>query len=102
MSLRIAHASLTVTLLVLGLGWAPRVIPAPLPGQAPTGPAGPLQPRELFDQQCLGCHGEQGRGTAKGPALGMNPRVAEQSAEQLAAYIERGNAAAGIDRKSVV
>ena len=96
MSLRIAHASLTVTLLVLGLGWAPRVIPAPLPGQAPTGPAGPLQPRELFDQQCLGCHGEQGRGTAKGPALGMNPRVAEQSAEQLAAYLERGNAAAGM------
>ena len=26
----------------------------------------------------------------------MNPRVAEQSAEQLAAYIERGNAAAGM------
>ena len=38
----------------------------------------------VFAAQCAGCHGEDGRGTAQGPALAMNQRVAEQSAEQLA------------------
>jgi PQQ-dependent dehydrogenase (methanol/ethanol family) len=50
----------------------------------------------VFAAQCAACHGEDGRGTAKGPALAMNPRVAEQTADQLAAYIERGNLAAGM------
>src|SRR6266540_474267 len=50
----------------------------------------------VFVAQCVGCHGEDGRGTAQGPALAMNPRVAEQSAEQLAAYIQRGNVGAGM------
>ena len=50
----------------------------------------------LFALQCAGCHGEEGLGTAKGPALAMNQRVAEQSADQLAAYLQRGNVAAGM------
>jgi PQQ-dependent dehydrogenase (methanol/ethanol family) len=50
----------------------------------------------VFVAQCAGCHGDEGRGTAQGPALAMNPRVAEQTADQLAAYLERGNAAAGM------
>ena len=36
------------------------------------------------------------RGTAQGPGLAMNPRVAEQSAEQLRAYLEHGNPGAGM------
>ena len=55
-----------------------------------------LQPPSVFAVQCAGCHGEDGRGSAKGPALAMNPRVAEQTADQLAAYLERGNVAAGM------
>jgi PQQ-dependent dehydrogenase (methanol/ethanol family) len=49
-----------------------------------------------FASRCAGCHGEEARGTGQGPALAMNPRVAEQSAEQLRAYLERGNPAAGM------
>ena len=52
--------------------------------------------QQLFTNRCAGCHGEDARGTAKGPGLAMNPRVAEQSAEQLRAYLERGNAGAGM------
>ena len=50
----------------------------------------------VFTNRCAGCHGEDARGTAKGPGLAMNPRVAEQSAEQLRAYLERGNPGAGM------
>jgi len=53
-------------------------------------------PEELFNKNCVGCHGQNGRGTAKGPGLAMNPRVAEQSAEQLSAFLDRGNLAAGM------
>jgi PQQ-dependent dehydrogenase (methanol/ethanol family) len=59
-------------------------------------PSPQAQPPSVFTEQCAGCHGEEGRGTAKGPALAMNPRVAEQTAEQLAAYLEHGNQAAGM------
>src|SRR5437868_15401201 len=56
------------------------------------------QPRapQTFIKNCGGCHGDDGRGTSKGPALAMNQRVAEQSSEQLGAYLERGNVAAGM------
>ena len=50
----------------------------------------------VFAAQCAACHGENGLGTAQGPALAMNQRVAEQSAEQLAGYLQRGNVAAGM------
>ena len=55
-----------------------------------------LLPQQLFANRCAGCHGEDARGTAKGPGLAMNPRVAGQSAEQLRAYLERGNIGAGM------
>ena len=51
---------------------------------------------QLFKNNCAGCHGDDAHGTAKAPGLAMNPRVAEQSAEQLHAYIEHGNVAAGM------
>jgi PQQ-dependent dehydrogenase (methanol/ethanol family) len=60
-------------------------------GSARQTPAPPL-----FVAQCASCHGEDGRGTAQGPALAMNQRVAEQTADQLAAYLQRGNVAAGM------
>jgi PQQ-dependent dehydrogenase (methanol/ethanol family) len=56
----------------------------------------PLRSQQLFSNRCAGCHGEDARGTAKAPGLTMNPRVAEQSVEQLHAYLERGNVAAGM------
>jgi PQQ-dependent dehydrogenase (methanol/ethanol family) len=57
-------------------------------------PQGQVPP--VFAVQCAGCHGPEGLGTAQGPGLAMNQRVAEQSVEQLAAYIQRGNPAAGM------
>jgi PQQ-dependent dehydrogenase (methanol/ethanol family) len=53
-------------------------------------------PQQTFITNCAGCHGEDGRGTSKGPSLALNQRVAEQSAEQLSAYLEHGNIAAGM------
>ncbi len=55
-----------------------------------------VQGPAVFLTQCAGCHGDDGLGTAKGPALAMNQRVAEQSADQLDAYLRRGNPAAGM------
>jgi PQQ-dependent dehydrogenase (methanol/ethanol family) len=55
-----------------------------------------LFPQEVFTNRCSACHGEDARGTAKGPGLAMNPRVAGQSAEQLRAYLEHGNPGAGM------
>ncbi|MCC6362131.1 MAG: PQQ-binding-like beta-propeller repeat protein [Bryobacterales bacterium] len=55
-----------------------------------------LLSQQLFRERCAPCHGEEARGSAKGPGLAMNPRVAGQSVEQLRAYLERGNAGAGM------
>jgi glucose dehydrogenase len=55
-----------------------------------------LLPQELFTTRCAPCHGEDARGTAQGPGLAMNPRVAEQTEEQLRAYIQHGNPGAGM------
>jgi PQQ-dependent dehydrogenase (methanol/ethanol family) len=55
-----------------------------------------VSPQQLFIKNCASCHGEDARGTAKGPGLAMNPRVAEQTAEQLRAFLERGNPSAGM------
>src|ERR1700761_1571751 len=50
----------------------------------------------LFATHCASCHGDNARGTAKAPGLEMNPRVAEQSADQLSGFLEHGNLAAGM------
>ncbi len=49
-----------------------------------------------FITRCAGCHGEDARGSAQGPGLAMNPRVAQQSVAELRAFLERGNVAAGM------
>src|SRR5947209_7721418 len=55
-----------------------------------------LSAEQLFDQHCASCHGADARGTAKGPGLATSPRVAQQSAEQLRAFLQRGNVAGGM------
>ena len=65
------------------------LLPLPLFAQQPTA-------RQLFQNNCASCHGEDARGSAQGPGLALNPRVAEQSTEQLRAFLERGNVAAGM------
>lgn len=55
-----------------------------------------LSPQQLFHDRCAPCHGADARGTAEAPGLAMNPRVAQQSTEQLRAFLERGNVAAGM------
>ncbi|MBN9663611.1 MAG: PQQ-binding-like beta-propeller repeat protein [Acidobacteria bacterium] len=56
----------------------------------------PLSGQQPFITHCAACHGQDGRGTAKGPGLAMNPRIAVQTAEQLRSYLERGNVSAGM------
>jgi PQQ-dependent dehydrogenase (methanol/ethanol family) len=59
-------------------------------------PAATLLAQQPFAARCAGCHGEEAQGSAQGPGLAMNPRVAAQSVEQLRAYLERGNPGAGM------
>src|SRR5689334_17747945 len=58
--------------------------------------AQPAPPPAPFTARCAACHGDDARGTARGPGLVMNPRVAVQSSEQLRAYLQRGNPGAGM------
>ncbi len=55
-----------------------------------------LAGQTLFVRHCAPCHGDDARGTAQGPGLALNPRVAEQSPAQLLAYLQHGNPAAGM------
>ena len=55
-----------------------------------------LLAQQVFAVRCAPCHGQDARGTAQGPGLALNPRVAEQSADQLRAYLEHGNPGAGM------
>ena len=55
-----------------------------------------LSEEQLFEQHCATCHGADARGTPKAPGLATNPRVAEQSVEQLRAFIKQGNIANGM------
>lgn len=53
-------------------------------------------PEQLFSNHCGACHGPEGRGTAQGPGLYNNSRVAEQTLDALRDYLERGNPGAGM------
>jgi PQQ-dependent dehydrogenase (methanol/ethanol family) len=55
-----------------------------------------LAQQQVFVARCASCHGEEGRGTAQGPGVAMNPRVAARTLDDLASYIARGNAGAGM------
>src|SRR3954454_860489 len=93
---RIVRRSLpTLALIVIG-GFTLRAWTHGMVAAVFATPSPQVQPPSAFAAQCAGCHGEDGRGTAKGPALAMNPRVAEQTADQLGAYLQRGNVAAGM------
>lgn len=46
--------------------------------------------RKLFRDQCVGCHGADGRGTGKGPGLAGSPRLSGNSVAQVREIIERG------------
>ena len=52
--------------------------------------------QELFLKHCAGCHGDAAGGSAKGPALANNSRVAALSVDQLDGYLSRGNLTAGM------
>jgi hypothetical protein len=55
-----------------------------------------LTPKQLFINNCAACHGDDARGNAQGPGLAMNPRVAEQTVEQLFDFLAVGNPSAGM------
>ncbi len=51
---------------------------------------------QSFQKYCAGCHGDDARGSGKGPGLAMNPRVAAQTPSQLVEFLKQGNAASGM------
>jgi PQQ-dependent dehydrogenase (methanol/ethanol family) len=53
-------------------------------------------PQQLFAAHCGPCHGEDAKGSAQGPGLALNPRVAERSIDELSAYVRAGNTGAGM------
>jgi PQQ-dependent dehydrogenase (methanol/ethanol family) len=55
-----------------------------------------LLAQQVFAVRCAPCHGQDAHGTAQGPGLALNPRVAEKSADELRAYLEHGNPGAGM------
>jgi PQQ-dependent dehydrogenase (methanol/ethanol family) len=58
--------------------------------------AQPVPPQPVFVGRCAACHGEDARGTAQGPGLALNPRVAVRSADELEAYLVSGNPGSGM------
>jgi len=50
----------------------------------------------LYLSQCAGCHGNDARGTAKGPGLVDNAHIEGQSNGQLRDFLQRGNPGAGM------
>src|SRR5258708_10142933 len=54
--------------------------------------------QNAFSNRCAGCHGEDGRGSAQGPGLAMNPRVAAQSPDELREYLQHGTPGAGMPK----
>src|SRR5207253_8827891 len=58
--------------------------------------AQPAPPPPPFAVRCASCHGDEAGGTARGPGLVLNPRVAAQSSEQLRDFLRRGNPGAGM------
>ncbi|MFN7995950.1 MAG: PQQ-binding-like beta-propeller repeat protein [Bryobacteraceae bacterium] len=46
--------------------------------------------KEVFASRCAGCHGQDARGTGKGPGLAANPHLAGHSREQLRSVIRNG------------
>jgi PQQ-dependent dehydrogenase (methanol/ethanol family) len=84
-------------LLTVGAGLTfPALTDGPLLATVLETPSPQVQAPPVFALQCAGCHGEDALGTAKGPALALNQRVAEQSADALAAFLQRGNPAGGM------
>jgi len=65
------------------------LVSSPMFAQQVSGP-------QLFHANCAACHGDDAKGGAQGPGLALNPRVAEQTAAQLRAFLQRGNPAAGM------
>src|SRR5436190_23110506 len=47
--------------------------------------AATVRAQQVFASRCAPCHGLEARGTAQGPGLANNPRVAAQSVEELRA-----------------
>jgi PQQ-dependent dehydrogenase (methanol/ethanol family) len=55
-----------------------------------------LAAQQPFAARCASCHGADARGTAQGPGLAGNARVARLSIGELRDYLQRGNVAAGM------
>src|SRR5262249_47600730 len=51
---------------------------------------------KLYGRQCAGCHGPDGRGSARGPGLAANRRVRTRSVQQLRDFIRKGSPGSGM------
>ncbi len=56
----------------------------------------PSDIQQTYVTRCVGCHGDDGRGTDQGPALAGSPSVRARSAQSLRAVIRNGVPSAGM------
>ncbi len=54
------------------------------------------QGRILFESNCAGCHGLDGRGGEKGPNIATRPEISRHSDEEILAILQRGVPGAGM------
>lgn len=52
--------------------------------------------RMLFESNCAGCHGLDGRGGEKGPNIATRPEISQRSDDEILAILRQGVASAGM------
>ena len=62
------------------------------PTQAQPAPGG----RQIFESNCAGCHGLDGRGGERGPDISTRPQIVQLPAEDLRSVVQTGRPAAGM------
>jgi putative heme-binding domain-containing protein len=55
-----------------------------------------LAGRQIFDSNCAGCHGLDGRGGERGPDISTRPQIVQLPDEDLRAVVQTGRPAAGM------
>jgi len=63
---------------------------------APSHKAGSEQGRKLFESNCAGCHGLDGRGGEKGPNIATRPEISQRPDDEILAILRHGVPGAGM------